>query len=288
MRTMRLHTPIVTLVISLALGFAACGGRSGHESVVDKIAKDHRVAVGTKWDQPGLGLKTGTGDPQGFDIDVAKYVIKELSGGQPVEIEWKESVSTNREAFLANGGVDFIVASYSITEARKKKVTFAGPYIVAHQDTMVRSDSTGIEKATDLVGKRICQIPGSNSYRRITELPPDGKLGLKVQLVGAVNWSECVAKLGGNNLDAVTSDDLLLAGFAAQGGGRFRILGDPFTDENWGIGLRRGDIKTCRAVNVAILKMYADGTARKLMDKWFGQYTGLTLPSAVPPADGCV
>ena len=285
---MRLHTPIVTLVVLLAVGFAACGGRSGHESVVDKIAKDHRVAVGTKWDQPGLGLKTGTGDPQGFDIDVAKYVVKELSGGQPMEIEWKESVSTNREAFLANGGVDFIVASYSITEARKKKVTFAGPYIVAHQDTMVRSDSTGIEKATDLVGKRICQIPGSNSYRRITELPPDGKLGLKVQLVGAVNWSECVAKLGGNNLDAVTSDDLLLAGFAAQGGGRFRILGDPFTDENWGIGLRRGDIKTCRAVNVAILKMYADGTARKLMDKWFGQYTGLTLPSAVPPADGCV
>ncbi|MET0211574.1 MAG: transporter substrate-binding domain-containing protein, partial [Vicinamibacterales bacterium] len=170
----------MSLVIALAPGFTACGGGSGHESVVDKIAKDHRVAVGTKWDQPGLGLKTGTGDPQGFDIDVAKYVIKELSGGQPLDIEWKESVSTNREAFLANGGVDLVVASYSITEARKQKVTFAGPYIVAHQDTMVRSDSTGIEKATDLVGKRICQIPGSNSYRRITELPPDGELGLKV------------------------------------------------------------------------------------------------------------
>jgi glutamate transport system substrate-binding protein len=281
------HAGIVSLVIALALGVTACGGGSRHESVVDKIAKDHRVAVGTKWDQPGLGLKTGTGDPQGFDIDVAKYVLKELSGGQPLDIEWKESVSTNREAFLANGGVDLVVASYSITEARKQKVTFAGPYIVAHQDTMVRSDSTGIEKATDLVGKRICQIPGSNSYRRITELPPDGKLGLKVQLVGAVNWSECVAKLGGNNLDAVTSDDLLLAGFAAQGGGRFRILGDPFTDENWGIGLRKGDIKTCQAINVAILKMYSDGTAKKLMDKWFGKYTGLNLPAGVPPADGC-
>ena len=285
---MRRIIGIPILVVSLALGLAACGAGAGSVSVVEKITHVHRVAVGTKWDQPGLGLKTGTGDPEGFDIDVAKYVVQELSGGQHVDIEWKESVSTNREAFLANGGVDFVVASYSITEARKQKVTFAGPYIVAHQDTMVRADSTGIDKATDLVGKRICQIPGSNSYRRITELPPDGKLGLKVQLVGAVNWSECVAKLGGNNLDAVTSDDLLLAGFAAQGGGRFRILGDPFTDENWGIGLRRGDIKTCRAVNVAILKMYADGTARKLMDKWFGQYTGLTLPSAVPPADGCV
>jgi glutamate transport system substrate-binding protein len=152
---------------------------------------------------------------------------------------------------------------------------------------MVRADSTGITKATDLVGKRICQVPGSNAYRRITELPPDGKLGLKVQLVGAVNWSECVAKLSGNNLDAVTVDDLLLAGFAAQGGGRFRILGDPFTDENWGIGLKKGDIKTCQAVNAAIVKMYSDGTATKLMEKWFGKYTGLNLPTTAPPADGC-
>ena len=284
---MRRNTGFVSLVVSLALGVAACGGRSGAVSVVDKIAKEHRVTVGTKWDQPGLGLKTGTGDPEGFDVDVAKYVIRELSGGQHVDIEWKESVSTNREAFLANGGVDFVIASYSITEARKQKVTFAGPYIVAHQDTMVRADSAGITKATDLVGKRICQVPGSNAYRRITELPPDGKLGLKVQLVGAVNWSECVAKLSGNNLDAVTVDDLLLAGFAAQGGGRFRILGDPFTDENWGIGLKKGDIKTCQAVNAAIVKMYSDGTATKLMEKSFGKYTGLNLPTTVPPADGC-
>ena len=177
---------------------------------------------------------------------------------------------------------------YSITDGRKQKVTFAGPYVVAHQDTMVRADSKDISKATDLEGKRICQVAGSNSYKRITNLPPDGKLGLNVQLVGAANWSECVAKLSGNNLDAVTSDDLLLAGFAAQGGGSFRILGDPFTDEKWGVGLRKGDIVTCQAVNAAIAKMYSDGTARQLLDKWFGKSTGLTLPTSAPPAEGCV
>ena len=84
------------------------------------------------------------------------------------------------------------------------------------------------------------------------------------------------------------SDDLLLAGFAAQGGGSFRILGDPFTDEKWGIGLKKGDIKTCQAVNAAIAKMYSDGTARQLLDKWFGKSTGLTLPTTAPPAEGCV
>jgi glutamate transport system substrate-binding protein len=152
---------------------------------------------------------------------------------------------------------------------------------------MVRADSTGINTAADLEGKRICQVAGSISYKRITELPPEGKLGLKVQLVGASNYSECVAKLSGNNLDAVTSDDLLLAGFAAQAGGGLRILGDPFTDERWGVGLKKGDIKTCRALNAAIAKMYSDGTARRLMDRWFGKATGLILPTTVPPAESC-
>src|SRR5262245_7361673 len=284
---MRYGTLTLILTGALTPGIAACGGASSATTVVDKITQDHKVVVGTKWDQPGMGLKVGRGDPQGFDIDVAKYLIKELSGGLHVDIEWKESVSSNREAFLANGTVDMILAGYSITPARQQKVTFAGPYIVAHQDTMVRADSRGIAKVTDLEGKRICQVAGSISYKRITELPPEGKLGLNVQLVGAANYSECVAKLVGNNLDAVTTDDLLLAGFAAQGGGSMRILGDPFTNENWGVGLKKGDIKTCRAVNAAIAKMYSDGTATRLMDKWFGKSTGLALPTVMPPADGC-
>lgn len=278
---------ILILAVAFTPGLSACGGSSAGTTVLDKIAKDHKVIVGTKWDQPGIGLKVGRGEPQGFDVDVAKYVIKELAGGQPVDIEWKESVSSNREAFLANGTVDIILAGYSITPARQQKVTFAGPYIVAHQDTMVRANSTGISKAADLEGKRICQVAGSISYKRITDLPPEGKLGLTVQLVGASNYSECVAKLSGNNLDAVTSDDLLLAGFAAQAGGGFRILGDPFTDERWGVGLKRGDIKTCEAVNAAIARMYEDGTARQLMDKWFGKANGLSLPTTLPPVESC-
>ena len=284
---MRYETGILILAGALIPGLAACGRAFGATTLIDKIATDRKVVVGTKWDQPGMGLKVGRGDPQGFDVDVAKYLINELSGGQRVDIEWKESISSNRETFLANGTVDIILSGYSITDGRKQKVTFAGPYVIAHQDTMVRADSTRIVKTADLAGKRICQVAGSNSYKRVTDLPPDGKLGLSVQLVGAANYSECVAKLKGNNLDAVTSDDLLLAGFAAQAGGSLRILGDPFTDENWGVGLKKGDIKTCQAVNAAIAKMYRDGTARQLLDKWFGKATGLTLPTEAPNADGC-
>ncbi|GAA5053726.1 glutamate transport system substrate-binding protein [Thermocatellispora tengchongensis] len=283
---------------ALTMGLAACGTDGGGESaatggtdqattsVVDKVKNTKRIVVGTKWDQPGLGLASGTGEPQGFDVDVAKYIVKEIAGDPNVQIEWKESASSNREPFLQNGTVDIIFATYSITEERKSKVTFGGPYIVAHQDTMVRSDATDITKATDLKGKRICQAAGSNSYKRITDPPPDGKLDLDAQLVGANNYSECISKLSGNNLDAVTTDDLILAGFAAQGGD-FKILGDPFTDEKYGVGLKKGDIKTCEAVNAAITKMYSDGTAKQLFDKWFGKAKGLTPPTAAPAFEGC-
>ncbi|GAA4221320.1 glutamate transport system substrate-binding protein [Streptosporangium album] len=288
MRVLRVGVALAA-VGALTMGLAACGGDKTYSSVAEKVKDSKKVVVGTKWDQPGLGLKKGS-EPEGFDVDVAKYIVKQLAGGGDVDIQWKESASSNREPFLANGTVDIIFASYSITDERKKKVTFGGPYIVAHQDTMVRADDASITKATDLKGKRICQAAGSNSYKRITDPPPDGKLDLDAQLVGAANYSECVAKLGGSNLDAVTTDDLILAGFATQAaasGGNFKVLGDPFTDEKYGIGLKKGDTKTCEAVNAAITKMYQDGTAKQLLDKWFGKTQGLKLPTEAPTFEPC-
>jgi glutamate transport system substrate-binding protein len=284
---MRIRRVGATLAAASVLitALAACGGGQSTQSyptVVEKIQGAKQVVVGTKWDQPSLGLKTGA-QPEGYDVDVAKYVIKDMAGGQDVKIDFKESASSNREAFLENGTVDIIFATYSITEARKQKVTYGGPYIVAHQDTMVRANDTTINKATELANKRICQVAGSNSYKRITDPPPDGQLGLPAQLVGAANYSECAQKLAGNNLDAVTTDDLILAGFDKQAGGKFKILGDPFTNEQYGVGLKKGDAKTCEAVNAAITKMYADGTAKQLYDKWFSTAKGLTPPSATAP-----
>ena len=254
--------------------------------MVEKVKGAKKITVGTKWDQPGLGLKGAT-EPEGFDVDVAKYIVKELAGGQDVDITWKESASSNREPFLANGTVDIIFATYSITEARKPKVTFAGPYVIAHQGVLIRADDTTITKPADLLGKRICQATGSNSYKRITEPPPDGELNIKAELVGAANYSECAQKLKGNNLDAVTTDDLILAGFNKQAGGAFKLLDETFTDEKYGIGLKKGDTKTCEAVNAAVKKMWESGTTAQLLQKWFADSKTLKLSTTAPPAEGC-
>src|SRR3954469_3499554 len=103
---------VILVAGATAAGMAACGGDKTYSSVVDKIKDAKAVTVGTKWDQPALGLKKGS-EPEGFDVDVARYVIKQLAGGQDVNITWKESASSNREAFLANGTVDIVFATYS-------------------------------------------------------------------------------------------------------------------------------------------------------------------------------
>ncbi|TMS00081.1 glutamate ABC transporter substrate-binding protein [Nonomuraea basaltis] len=277
----------VLSVAALAASLAACGGGDQtYATVMEKVQGASKIVVGTKWDQPSLGLKAGN-EPEGFDVDVAKAVVKEMAGGKDVEIEWKESASSNREPFLQNGTVDIIFATYSITEERKGKVTFGGPYVIAHQDVMVRKDDTSINSPQDLKGKKICKAAGSNSYKRITDPPPDGELDIDATTVDAANYSECVQKLGGSNLDAVTTDDLILAGFAKQAGGNFKVLGQGFTDEKYGIGLKKGDTKTCEAVNTAVKKLWDNGTMKQLLDKWFGGIQGLKLSEAAPPAEGC-
>ncbi|MEV0196666.1 glutamate ABC transporter substrate-binding protein [Nonomuraea sp. NPDC050691] len=281
------RTGAVLSIAAMVGGLAACGGGDKtYANVVDKIKDGGNLVVGTKWDQPSLGLKKGA-EPEGFDVDVAKAVVKELAGGKDVKITWKESASSNREPFLANGTVDLVVATYSITEDRKKKVTFGGPYVIAHQDVMTRKDDTSINSPQDLKGKKICKAAGSNSYKRITDPPPDGQLDLDATTVDAANYSECVQKLGGSNLDAVTTDDLILAGFAKQAGGNFKVLGQGFTDEKYGIGLKKGDTKTCEAVNTAVKKLWDDGTMKQLLEKWFGGIQGLKLSETAPPAEGC-
>ncbi|SDJ36315.1 glutamate transport system substrate-binding protein [Nonomuraea maritima] len=271
------------LVMVLAL--SACDDVTSYTSAAEKIRHTRTAVIGTKWDQPGIGWKAGFSAPQGFDVDVARYIVGRLAGGQ-VKITWRESASSQREALLQNGTVDLVVASYSITPARTTRVTFAGPYVISPQDTLVRADDRRITSTSDLAGKRICLAEGSNSYRRITDPPPDGLLDLPATLVKASNYSDCVRKLAAGRLDAVSTESFVLAGYADQDPGKFRLLNDPVSIEYYGVGIRKGDLATCEAVNQAITSMWRDGTATRLLRKWFGK-TGLDLPTSMPRLRSC-
>src|SRR5699024_1043285 len=212
------------------------------------------IRIGIKFDQPGLGYKDGD-TFTGFDVDVATYIADQL-GYSEDQSEWVESPSPQRETMLQNEQVDMIVATYSITDERDEVVDFAGPYFVAGQDLLIRSEDAGtIDGPKILDGKNLCSVSGSTSARRVKEdFSPD------TQLVKVNGYSECIQFLLSGKVDAVTTDDTILAGLAsADGGGELELVGNPFSEEPYGVGIPPGSDK-CQAITDAINKMIDDGS----------------------------
>ncbi len=250
---------------------SAAAGASGSKLMTD--AKAGKLVIGIKFDQPGLALKNPDGSFAGFDVEVAKYVAKEL-GVQESGIGFKESKSAEREGLIERGEVDYIVATYSITDARKQKVGFAGPYFVAHQDLLVKADNADITGPEAMKGKILCSVSGSTSAQKVEE-----KYAADVALQEFGSYSECVEALKSGVVEAVTTDDVILAGFAAQSPGDFKLVGKGFSDENYGIGLKKGDTAGTAAVNTAITKMISDGSWKKALEATVGP-SGYTIPAA--------
>ncbi|MEU6758919.1 glutamate ABC transporter substrate-binding protein [Streptomyces sp. NPDC046685] len=255
------------VAVALALTATACGGSSDKSSGTGSTGggKD-KIVVGIKFDQPGLGLKTPDGKYTGFDVDVATYVAKEL-GYEPDQIEFKQAISAERENLIANGDVKFVVATYSINDKRKEKVDFAGPYFLAHQDLLVRADDTSITKAEDLNKKKLCSVTGSTSAQNVkTKLAPEADL---LELGG---YSDCLTGLENKKVDALTTDNSILAGYAAQekNKGKFKLVGLSLSNENYGIGLKKGDKELQTKINAALKKMVADGAWEAAVQKNLG------------------
>lgn len=254
-----------------ALGLTACGSSDDESSG----GSGDKVKIGIKYDQPGLGLKVGS-EYEGLDVDVAKYVAKEM-GYSADKIDFVESPSKQREKMLEAGTVKMIFATYSITDKRKKSGSFAGPYFVAGQSVLVKSDSN-ITSVKDLAGKKVCSVTGSTSVDNLKKQQPN----LVPQQYD--KYSACADALASGAIDAMTTDNTILAGYANQDAykGKFKLVGDAFTAEQYGVGLKKGDKNTCEKVNTAITKMIDSGEWKKAVEANLGTdfryYTKLNPP----------
>jgi glutamate transport system substrate-binding protein len=265
----RKASALAAAVLALSLAATACGseddeGGDGGSSGGSGDGGGQELRIGIKYDQPGVGLQNEDGTYSGFDVDVATYIAGEL-GTTPENIEFIEAPSENRETMLQNGDVDFIVASYSISPERLELVDFAGPYFLAHQDLLVRSDAEVSEDAINEM--KLCSVTGSTSAQNVVDsIAPDAEL----QNFGT--YSECVPAVQSGTIDALTTDDSILAGYAAQDEyeGQFKLAGFNLSDEYYGVGVPKGETQLVDDINTALQQMIDDGSWDEAVEANFG------------------
>jgi glutamate transport system substrate-binding protein len=290
---MRIRTLAVGLVVG-GLVLSACGkegtpaspgGTSGTNSAalpsyevaqnVDiagsptfaKIKAAGKLVVGAKDDQPGLGQKDATtGQFTGFDIEIAKLIAAGL-GFSADKITFKTVDSGVREQAITNGDVNYYVGTYSITDKRKQQVSFAGPYFQAGQDLLVRKSDTSITGPDTLKGKKVCSVTGSTPIQRVRQQ----NLTDAANVVEFQKYSQCVDKLLSKEIDAVTTDDAILKGYAAQDPDNLKVVGKTFSVEKYGIGLPKDDKALRDKVNDILQKALDDGTWQKIYDATLGK-----------------
>lgn len=223
-------------------------------TVDDDKGTGKKITIGIKSDQPGLGFRRPDGTYAGLDVDVATYIAKAL-GHAPADIVWKEVRSSDRESLLASGRVDFVVATYTMNAAREKQIDFAGPYLMAHQDVLLPAGDTSVRKPSDLNGKKVCTVAGSTPAQRLrTDIAP------QAQLVEYESYARCIDALAQGSVDAVTTDNALLAGYASLQPGAYRLAGLFLSNEQpYGVGLPK-DSPLTGEVDKALEKMVDDGS----------------------------
>ncbi|UUU28404.1 transporter substrate-binding domain-containing protein [Streptomyces sp. DSM 40750] len=176
------------------------------------------------------------------------------------DITWREAPATERTRLLVRGEVDFIVASYQITDEREADVDFTGPYLSARQDLLVCADDRAPDM-TDLNDMTLCSVTGSTSAQVVQE-----DLAPGVELTECASYSECLTAMDRGQVDALTTDDSLLAGYASQGGnpGDYRLAGLELSTENlYGVGVPQGETELRDDIDAAIDQMIADGSWAK-------------------------
>ncbi|MFF1408977.1 glutamate ABC transporter substrate-binding protein [Streptomyces sp. NPDC058289] len=241
----------------------------------EKAKRRGHLVVGAKEDQPYMGEKDpASGRYSGFDIEIAKMMSASL-GFDPKTVEFKTIASANRETALQNGQIDYYVGTYTINDNRKKQVGFAGPYFMAGQSLLVRKGETDIKGPEDLDGKKVCSAAGSTPYQRLQKEFP------RAVLVAYDTYSVCVDNLLTYQVDAVSTDDSILLGYAAKVPEELKVVGKPFSEEPYGIGVPRSDNALRFALDDALAANEKNGNWKKAYEATLG-LSG--QPAPTPPA----
>lgn len=247
--------------ICTAVLLVACSPELG--AVLSATVAGPSLRVGLGLDRPGLAIRGTDGSVHGFDADVARYVAAEL-GVEASRVIFVDARPGDRAAMLERSEVDLVLGPYSPDGAAG--VDFVGPYLVAGQSLLVRRNNSDIDgpAALDHRDWRLCEVPGSTAADRLRD-----RYARAVTLVELGGYASCVLALLAGQVDAVTTDDVILAGYAAQRPDQLQVVGAPFTEQPYGIGMRKGDQRRAK-VDTAVRNMVDDGSWQRSAQKHLG------------------
>ncbi|MGH3752827.1 MAG: glutamate ABC transporter substrate-binding protein [Pseudonocardiaceae bacterium] len=258
----------------------AQGVRFEPGTTMAKLAEAKTIRIGTKFDQPLFGQRTLDSKFTGFDTEIARIIAGTL-GIPPDKVEWVESPSAQREELIKQGKVDLVVATYTINDKRRQQVSFAGPYYLAGQSLMVKSDNDKITGPDSLrgAGARVCSVEGSTPAENIRRYIDPAQLTLFDV------YSKCADALRTGQVDVVTTDNVVLLGFVSNSNGTFKLVGDTFTKEPYGIGIRKGDVAFCTFINDTLTQAAKSGAYTAAWAATAGKVA--TQTPQLPTSDSC-
>ena len=250
----------------IILGMIGCG--NANKSLEDNSTIDKEtLIVGIDDAFAPMGFRDDSGKIVGFDVDLAKEVIERL--GKEVEfqpIDW-----SMKETELNSNNIDFIWNGYTITEDRKEKVDFSDPYLNNRQVIVILADSN-IKSKSDLKGKK---VGAQNESSAVVAMEKEAELYASFDGGKAVTYednNQALMDLEAGRIDAVVADEILVRYYIKlKGEDKFNVLDDDYGNEEYGIGIRKGDSKTVQAINNALNEMKEDGTMKEISEKWFGE-----------------
>ncbi|MGN9842433.1 transporter substrate-binding domain-containing protein [Nonomuraea sp. H19] len=247
-------------------------------STMEKIKQRGELLVGGSLDAPLLSQQNpATGEVEGFDAAMGKALAKYILGEPKVKIV--NSASETREALLANGTVDVVFQTYTITEERAKQVAFAGPYYTSGLTIAVKKGTTGIAKPEDLNGKKV--LAGANT----PAIPAIKKLAPQAEIITFGSDPECIQALKQDRGVAYVQDETILIADAKKDPS-IEIVTKPFTVDPYGIGLKHGDDQFKKFVNDWLKKTQDAGLWQEIWKTSIG--TVVTGEAPQPPQIGSV
>ena len=260
-RTRILAATTATAGLLLVAGCSSDGGDGGTAKGVP-VVKAGKLTTCTHLPYPPFQSEID-GKVQGFDVSLIDLVAKDLGVKQEILDTPFENFKTG--AFLNAGECDLAAAGMTITDERKKNVDFSDPYFEATQAVLVDKKS-GISSFADLKGKKVgaqAQTTGED-YAKSKGLDP-------------VSFESSDAVLNGlrtGQVEAVVIDYPVVQGWLKDkaNAAAFKVADNINTGEQYGFTVKKGNTKLLAAVNKAINDAKADGTYKKLYEKWIGPY----------------